>query len=86
MPTYRAYFYTDGDFATRRFEVDTPEQALALARQFYDDDPLELTFESYEGGLPVNEIVIMMPITKSLRCGAPTPGACSWPRVTCSMP
>ena len=32
MTTYRAYFRTDADFATRRFEADTPEQALALAR------------------------------------------------------
>ena len=58
MTTYRAYFYTDGDFATRRFEADTPEQALALARQLYDDDPVDLMFEPYDGGLPVNEIAI----------------------------
>ena len=58
MTTYRAYFYTDGDFATRRFDADTPEQALALARQFYDDDPVDLMFEAYDGGLPVNEIAI----------------------------
>ena len=58
MTTYRAYFYTDGDFATRRFDADTPEQALALARQLYDDDPVDMMFEPYEGGLPVNEIAI----------------------------
>ena len=58
MTTYRAYFYTDGDFATRRFEADTPEQALALARQLYADDPVDLMFEPYDGGLPVNEIAI----------------------------
>jgi hypothetical protein len=58
MTTYTAYFYTDGDFATRRFDADTPEQALALARQRYDDDPVDLMFEPYEGGLPVNEIAI----------------------------
>jgi hypothetical protein len=58
MTTYTAYFYTDGDFATRRFEADTPEQALALARQLYDDDLVDLMFEPYDGGLPVNEIAI----------------------------
>jgi hypothetical protein len=58
MTTYRAYFYTDGDVATREFQADTPEQALALARRFYDDDPVELMFEPYDGGLPVNAIAI----------------------------
>jgi hypothetical protein len=58
MTTYTAYFYTDDDFATRRFEADTPEQALALARQLYADDPVDLMFEPYEGGMPVNEIAI----------------------------
>ena len=58
MTTYRAYFYTDGDFATRRFDADTPEQALALARQLYADDPVDLMFEPYDGGMPVNEIAI----------------------------
>ena len=58
MTTYRAYFYTDGDFATRRFDADTPEQALALARQLYADDPEDLMFEPYDGGMPVNEIAI----------------------------
>jgi hypothetical protein len=58
MTTYTAYFRTDADFATREFKADTPEQALALARGFYDDDPLDLMFESYGDGMPVNEIAI----------------------------
>ncbi len=58
MTTYTAYFRTDADFATHDIEADTPEQALAIARQLYDDDPLDLMFESYDGGMPVNEIAI----------------------------
>jgi hypothetical protein len=58
MKTYTAHFRTDAEFATYDFEADTPEQALTLARQFYDDDPLDLMFESYNGGMPVNEIAI----------------------------
>ena len=58
MTTYTAYFRTDGDYATRPIEADSPEQALALARQRYDDDPVDLMFEPYDGGMPVNEIAI----------------------------
>ncbi len=58
MTTYRAYFHTDTDYATRHFEADTPEHALALARQLYDDDPSDLMFEPYRAGMPVNEIAI----------------------------
>ena len=58
MTTYRAYFHTDADFATFEVKADTPEQALALARQLYDDDPSDLMFEPYDGGMPVNEIAI----------------------------
>ncbi len=58
MTTYTAYFRTDADFATREIKAATPEQALKKARRFYDDDPLDLMFESYDGGMPVNEIAI----------------------------
>ena len=58
MTTYTAYLHTDADFATFEVEADTPEQALALARQLYDDDPVDLMFEPYDGGMPVNEIAI----------------------------
>jgi hypothetical protein len=61
MTTYTAYFRTDAEYATHRFEADTPDQALALARQLYDDDPLELMFASYDGGMPVSEIEIHGP-------------------------
>jgi hypothetical protein len=58
MQTYKAYFHTDAGYAARELEADTPEQALALARRFYDNDPSDLMFESYGGGLPVLEIAI----------------------------
>jgi hypothetical protein len=52
MPTYKAYFHTDADYAAGEFAADTPEQALALARRFYDDGSSDLMFESYDGGMP----------------------------------
>jgi hypothetical protein len=58
MTTYTAYFRTDAEFATHEFKAATPEQALKKARRFYDDDPLDLMFESYDAGMPVNEIAI----------------------------
>ena len=58
MTTYTAYFRTDAEFATRKIKAATPEQALRKARRFYDNDPLDLMFESYDGGMPVNEIAI----------------------------
>ena len=58
MTTYTAQFHTDADFAERTFEADTPEQALTLARAFYDEHTEDLTFESYDSGMPVNEIEI----------------------------
>jgi hypothetical protein len=58
MPTYTAYFRTDDQYATHDFEADTPEQALALARQLHNDNQLDLMFEPYDGGMPVDEIAI----------------------------
>jgi hypothetical protein len=58
MTTYTAYFRTDAEFAYYDFEAETLEQALALARKLYEDDPSELDFETYDGGMPVNEIAI----------------------------
>lgn len=60
MTTYTAYFRTDGEYATHDFEADTPEQALALARQLHEDDRLGLMFQSYDD-MPVNEIEISGP-------------------------
>jgi hypothetical protein len=58
MTTYTATFRTDAEFATREIKAATPDQALTKARQLYDNDPLDLMFESYDGGMPVNEIAI----------------------------
>src|ERR1700692_5158365 len=58
MTIYTAYFRTDAEFATREIKAATPEQALKKLRRFYDNDPLDLMFESYDGGMPVNEIAI----------------------------
>jgi hypothetical protein len=58
MKTYTATFRTDAEFATREIKAATPEQALKKARRLYDDDPFDLMFESYDGGMPVNEIAI----------------------------
>src|ERR1700736_6345257 len=58
MQTYTAYFRTDAEFAKREFKAATPELALRKAHRFYADHPLRLTFEFYDGGMPVNEIAI----------------------------
>jgi hypothetical protein len=58
MTTYTAYFRTDAEFATREIKAATPEQALKKARRFYDNDPSDLMFESYDDNAPVNEIAI----------------------------
>ena len=86
MTTYTAYFYTDGDFATRRFEADTPEQAPALARQFYADDAVDLILSPMTAVCRSTRSPSTMRTTKSLRFGATTPSVCSLPRVICSMP
>ena len=53
MTTYTAYFYTDGDFATYDgLRPTRPSRRLRWrARASYDDDPVDLTFEPYDGGL-----------------------------------
>jgi hypothetical protein len=58
MTTFTAYFRTDAETACRKFEARTPKQALALARKFYNENPLDLYFESYDSGMSVNEIAI----------------------------
>jgi hypothetical protein len=55
MTTYTAYFRTDAEYAVEQFEADTPEQALALAREF---DISRLYLEAYDGGMLINEIAI----------------------------
>jgi hypothetical protein len=56
--TYRAEFFTDADHAVRNFEAGTPEEALQLARRFYDDDVGELDFRSYDDSAGLDRIQI----------------------------
>jgi hypothetical protein len=57
MKTYIVKFANDAEFASRSFDAKTPEQALALARKLYEDDPSELCFEPYDC-MDVNEILV----------------------------
>jgi hypothetical protein len=57
MTTYTVNFASDAEFASRSFDAETPEQALALARKLYEDEPSELWFEPYDG-MDVNEILV----------------------------
>jgi hypothetical protein len=56
--TYRAEFFTSADWAFRDFEAETPEQALAVARQFYADNLGELNFQSYDAIEPLDHMQI----------------------------
>ena len=58
VKTYRAEFFTAADYAFRDFEADTPEQALQLARRFYDDDVGELDFRSNDDNAGLDQIQI----------------------------
>ena len=58
MTTYRAEFFTAADYAVRNFEADTPEQALELARRFYDEDTGELDFRSYDDNAGLDQVQI----------------------------
>jgi hypothetical protein len=57
MKTYTAYFRADAEFVSFDFDAETPEQALALARETYEDEPSELWFAP-DGGMDVNEILV----------------------------
>jgi hypothetical protein len=56
--TYRAEFFTAADYAVRTFQADTPEQALRLARRFYDEDIGQLDFRSYDDNTGLDQIQI----------------------------
>jgi hypothetical protein len=56
--TYRAEFFTAADYAVRSFEAETPEQALELARRFYDENLIELDFCSYDDNAGLDHIQI----------------------------
>jgi hypothetical protein len=58
MTKFTVYFRSDSETASEEFDADTPQQALALARKAYEDDPSSLWFEPYDGAGPVNEIAV----------------------------
>jgi len=57
IKTYKAEFFTAADYAFRNFEAATPEQALMLARQFYDENG-DLDFRSYDDNAGLDQIQI----------------------------
>lgn len=56
--TYRAEFFTAADYAFRNFEAASPEEALQLARRFYEDNLVELDFRSYDDNAGLDQIQI----------------------------
>jgi hypothetical protein len=56
--TYKAGFFTAADYAFRNFEAETPDHALQLARQFYEEDIGELDFRSYDDNAGLDQIQI----------------------------
>ena len=56
--TYRAEFFTAADYAIRNFEAKTPEQAIELARRFYEDNIIDLDFRSYDDIEPLDQIEV----------------------------
>lgn len=58
MKAYTVDFRTDANYASRRFEAGTPDQALAAAQAFRIEREDELYFESYDCGQPINEIIV----------------------------
>jgi hypothetical protein len=55
---YRAEFFTAADYACRNFEAASPQEALQLARQFYEDNLVELDFRSYDDNAGLDEIEV----------------------------
>jgi hypothetical protein len=58
MTNYTAYFRNAAEFAELDIEADSPEKALAIARATVTDNFDALTFQNYDGALPVDEIAI----------------------------
>jgi hypothetical protein len=56
--TYRAEFFTAADYAVRNFEAASPQEALLLARQFFEDNLIELDFRSYDDKAGLDEIEV----------------------------
>jgi hypothetical protein len=58
MNTYTAYFYTDANYVSEEIKADKPEQALAVARAWVDDEKIQY-FHPYDEASPVNHIEIL---------------------------
>ncbi len=58
MTKYIAYFRTDAAYASQTVRAKSPEHALKKARRIAEEDEANLWFESYDDGLPINEIAI----------------------------
>ena len=60
MTTYTVYFRSDRNYADHDIEADTPEQALAVARQLCESGDIyhEALFDDYDGRAPINEIEV----------------------------
>lgn len=58
MPIYRAYFFTEADWAKIMIEAATPELALQQARRIESEETETLDFQSYDGGSGVKYIEI----------------------------
>jgi hypothetical protein len=58
MNTYTVHFRSDRNYADHDIEADTPEQALAVARQLCECGDIyhEAFFDYYDGWAPINEI------------------------------
>ncbi|MCP1839115.1 hypothetical protein ACVIHI_007971 [Bradyrhizobium sp. USDA 4524] len=59
MKTFSARISTDAEIASIDVDAETPEQALAKAREIAEGDDIDsLPFEPYSEAHPVNEVVI----------------------------
>jgi hypothetical protein len=56
--TYTAYYSKDGEYALHDFQADSPEQALELARELYEQNPCPLEFNSCNITSPLDYIKI----------------------------
>jgi hypothetical protein len=56
--TYKAFFYTEADWAETTIKAATPEQALQRAHRIESEETETLDFQSYDGGGGVEHIEI----------------------------
>ena len=58
MTSYTAKFETPNRFAVRRFEANTPKEALQQACALNESDPFDLDWEDYDFEPDVERIII----------------------------